>query len=413
MEQNTKQDIALMRYRAISPIITELGEEYTSFEAFFRDVASKGVREHDGTLSYYAPGTIKKWYQNYKKGGFDALIPKDRSDQGCSRKLDTDVQEQIRTLKEKYPKMSATAIHRQLHDNGSVIEGEISLSTVNRYVNRLKMGLDAEERAEMRRYEREHINEVWCGDTSVGPYLKTDDGRRHRVYIIALIDDASRFIVGIDVFFNDNFVNLMSVLKSAVLKFGHPKMLNFDNGSSFKNKQMDLLAARVGTVLHFDHPYSPTEKAKIERWFRTMKSQWMATLDINEFHSLDELRGSLLSYVQTYNQKVHSSLNGKSPQERYFSEPEFFHRISEEEIEKTFLLEIERRVSADGVISINNVEYEVDSKFAKQRITLRYAPDMNDIYVVEEDESLTPIRVLNKVENSKAKREKVRLSEVK
>lgn len=66
----------------------------------------------------------------------------------------------------------------------------------------------------MRRYERPHINEVWCGDSSVGPYLRTDDGKKHRVYVIALIDDASRFITGADVFFNDNFVNLMSVMKS-------------------------------------------------------------------------------------------------------------------------------------------------------------------------------------------------------
>ena len=48
----------------------------------------------------------------------------------------------------------------------------------------------------MRRYERPHINEVWCGDSSAGPYLKTADGKKHRVYVIALIDDASRFILG-------------------------------------------------------------------------------------------------------------------------------------------------------------------------------------------------------------------------
>ncbi|MFR3251908.1 MAG: hypothetical protein ACLTQL_13080 [Eisenbergiella sp.] len=41
-----------------------------------------------------------------------------------------------------------------------------------------------------------------CGDSSVGPYLKTEDGKKHRVYVIALIDDASsRYIVGIDVFY--------------------------------------------------------------------------------------------------------------------------------------------------------------------------------------------------------------------
>lgn len=153
-------------------------------------------------------------------------------------------------------------------------------------------------------------------------YLKTEDGKKHKVYVIALIDDASRYIVGIDVFFNDNFVNLMSVMKSAVAKFGVPKLFNFDNGSSYKNKQMDLLAARIESTVHYDQPYTPTQKAKVERWFRTMKDQWMAGLDMRDFHTLDKLHGSLYTYVSQYNQRVHSSLNGKSPQERYFSEPD-------------------------------------------------------------------------------------------
>lgn len=57
---------------------------------------------------------------------------------------------------------------------------------------------------------------------------------------------------------------------------------------------MELLAARIGSVIHYDQPYTPTQKAKIERWFRTMKDQWMAGLDIRDFHSLDELRGICL-----------------------------------------------------------------------------------------------------------------------
>ena len=101
------------------------------------------------------------------------------------------------------------------------------------------MELKRSTNRDMRRYERPHINEVWCGDSSVGPYLKAPDGGKKKVYIIALIDDASRFIVGIDVFYNDNFVNLMSVMKSAVTKHGRPKIFNFDNGSAYKNKQMD------------------------------------------------------------------------------------------------------------------------------------------------------------------------------
>lgn len=409
MDQEKQHNIALMRYSVISPVISGLWEDYSSLTAFFNDASAKGVLAPDGSVKHFAPQTIERWYRSYKKGGFDALIPTGRVDQGLPRKLDAELQEQIKYLKSNYPRMSAAAIHRQLRANGSIKAGSVSESTVNRYVNQLALEMKTTTNRDMRRYERPHINEVWCGDSSVGPYLKTSDGKKHKVYIIALIDDASRFIVGIDVFFNDNFVNLMSVMKSAVAKYGRPQMFNFDNGSSYKNKQMELLAARIGSVIHYDQPYTPTQKAKIERWFRTMKDQWMSSLDIRDFHSLDELRGNLLAYVQKYNQSIHSSLNGISPQDRYFSEPNLFHRLSDEEIEHDFLLEIERRVSADNVITIDQVEYEVDCRFSKQHIRLRYSPGLDDIYIVEADGTLTPIRLLNKVENAFVKRDKVRI----
>ena len=409
MDQEMLHDKALMRYAVIAPAVAGLPDKYPSLEAFYRDAASKDIIAPDGTVHHYTAKTIKRWYNNYKNGGFDALIPGHRSDAGSSRKIDNDLQEQIVYLKTTYPRMSAASIYRQLVSNGSVQPYALSESTVNRFINNLAIKQKTTNNQDMRRYERPHINEVWCGDSSVGPYLKTSDGKKHRVYIIALIDDASRFIVGIDVFFNDNFVNLMSVIKSAVAKYGRPQMFNFDNGSSYRNRQMDLLAARIGSVVHYDQPYTPTQKAKIERWFRTMKDQWMASLDMRDFSTLDQLRENLFDYVQLYNQRVHSSLNGISPQERYFSEPKLFHRLSEEDIEHDFLLEIERRVSSDSVIVIDHVEYEVDYRFAKQHITLRYSPDFEDIYIVEPDRTLTPIRLLNKTENAYVKRDKVKL----
>ena len=263
MNKDRQHDIALMRYTAIAPVISGLPEEYPSLKAFFRDVSAKGIHSPDGSLRHFSPDTIERWYLHYKHGGFDALVPKNRADMGHSRKLDNGLQEQIRQLHADYPRMPATAIFRQLHDNGSVRRGDISESTVTRFIRQLDAETGSAPVRDMRRYERGHINEVWCGDSSVGPYLKTGDGKKRRLYIIALIDDASRFIVGADIFFNDNFVSLMSVIRSAVAKYGRPQMFNFDNGRSYKNRQMELLAARIGSVIHYDQPYTPTQKAKI------------------------------------------------------------------------------------------------------------------------------------------------------
>ena len=409
MDYVKKQDVALLRYTAIAPVVTGLGDAYGSNNDYYREISEKGVTGPDGKVYHFHPDTLQRWYSAYKKQGFEALMPRDRRDAGKSRKIDADLLEQLTYFVEHYPRMPATEILRKLEENGSVTDGQVSLSTITRCVSNIRRSAGASPNRDMRRYERPHINEVWCGDSSVGPRLKGADGRKQRVYIIALIDDASRFITGADLFFNDNFVNLMSVMRSAVAKYGRPKVWRFDNGRTYRNRQMDLLSARIGTTLSYCQPYTPQGKSKIERWFLTLKDHWYASLDLTEFRSLDELRGSFQEWVRKYNQTPHSSLRGKTPQERFFSEPEQIRRLPDQDLDRSFLLEADRRVSADSVIVIDHVEYEVDCRYAKQKLRIRYSPDMKEVYIVEQDGTLTPVRLLNKVENASVKREKFML----
>ena len=143
-----------------------------------------------------------------------------------------------------------------------------------------------------------------------------------------------------------------------------------------------------------------------------MRLQFLATLDMNRFHSLDELRQAFADYVLRYNRSIHSSLDGMTPQERFFSEPEKIRRLTEYSAAHSFMLEMERRVSADGVISIDRTDYEIHYRYAKQRIRIRYSPGFDDVFVVEPSGELSPVtlRPLNKHDNALVKREKVRLS---
>lgn len=410
MTMDQRQQTALFRYSVIAPLETGTSDPAISNKEFFRQAAKKTYIGPDGQPTTVGASTAAKWHRAYQEGGFNALLPKGRNDEGIPRKLEADLQEQIRHLKKNYPRMTAADIHRKLLADGSIHIGQVSLSTVERFVRMIRNeeGMAADK--DMRRYERPHINEVWYGDTCYGPWLATPDGKK-RVYFIALIDDASRFIVAADLFFNDTFENLMTVIRSAVSKYGRPKLFSFDNGSVYRNLQMELLAARIGSSVHYCEPYTPTSKSKIERWFLTLRMQYLASLDMRDFHSLDDLRRDFSAYVLRYNQAPHSSLAGQSPQERFFSEPEQIRRLTEDQIEKSFLLEIERRVSADCVVVIDRVEYEVHYRYAKQRIRLRYSPDMEKVYVVEPSGELTPVRLLNKTDNAVVKRERVRLSE--
>jgi len=410
MNNDKRQKTALFRYGILAPLLSGITVDAASNKAFFRDASKKVYTTPNGADTTISAVTLERWYYSYQKHGFDGLVPKKRNDNGQSRKLDIDMADQIKYLKQEYPRLPATLIHQRLLANGTARKGDISLSTVTRYINHLKLESNLTTHSEMRRYERAHINEVWYGDSSTGLHLKIG-GKKHRVWIIAMIDDASRMITGIDVFFNDNYINVMSVLRLAISRYGKPKVLTFDNGSPYKNNQMSLLAARVGFVLNYNAPYTPVGKAKVERWFKTMKQQWMSGLNMNDYKSLDELRHSLLEYVKIYNQTPHSSLDGKSPSDRFFEDSPLIKRLSDAQLEKSFLLEIERRVSVDNVIVIDNTEYEVDYRYSKQRIVLRYSPDMRDVFLVNRHTGeLEPIRLLNKHENSLIKRQKVSLT---
>ena len=411
MTLDQKQQIALFRYGVIAPLETGTSDPSISNNEFFRRAAKNTYAGPDGRPVTVSAATIEKWHRYYKKHGFEGLMPQSRKDEGISRKLDEDLQAQIRFLKSEHPRMPAAEIHRKLIETGSISIGQVSVSTVERFVQRLRSDDDNGSGNDMRRYERPHINEVWYGDTCFGPYLHGTDGKK-RVYFIALIDDASRFIVSADIFFNDNFNNLMSVIRSAVSKYGRPKLFSFDNGPTYRNQQMELLAARIGSSVHYCEPFTPTSKSKIERWFHTFRMQYLSALDMRDFHSLEELRSHFADYVLRYNRTVHSSLQGKTPEERFFQEPEQIRRLAANTIENSFLFETERRVSADNVITIDKNLYEVPDRYAKQRIRIRYSRDMEKAFVVNSSGELTPVvlRLLNKHENADIQRERFRLS---
>lgn len=408
MLDKERERIAVFRYGIIAPLVTD-GFLEDSKNTFYKNVFARINKDQDGNPYTVSPSTIERWYINYRKHGFKGLLPQQRGDMGISRKIDNDVIIRIEEIKALLPRMPTTLVYQKLISDGLINKKDVSLSTINRLVNSLDVKHNYKVKKDMRRYEKEHINELWCGDSSSGPYLKIN-GKKVKTYMIALLDDASRMIMGIKIFENDNFVNSMSVIKSAISKYGKPKYFNFDNGKPYKNEQMNLLVTRIGSVIRYCEPYSPESKSKIERWVRTCKDHWMRTIDWNTFKSINELEISLLEYVNNYNNTLHSSL-GMTPSERFFSESQYIKRLSDQEVRDYFYLEKECKVSSDNVIILNKHQYEVLYNYSKQLIKIRYSYDLKDVFVVNNDGSLLEIKLVDKIANSKIKRIKVKYSE--
>ena len=87
----------------------------------------------------------------------------------------------------------------------------------------------------------------------------------------------------------------MQCLKIALAKRGLPRKLYVDNGPYFRSRHLQFTTASLGIALIYAKPYQPQGKGKIERWFKTVRMQFLSTLP--EGLSLDDLNERLQQYV--------------------------------------------------------------------------------------------------------------------
>lgn len=396
-------EIASIRLALIAPAINNTFTDRSKI-AYYRRVASAPVKLPNGNSVLYSPGTLSNWESDYNRFGFDALLPKTRSDVGQTRKLSDITIEKIFTLKNTFPRINATLIYHKLIEDGFINEKDVSISTVQRFIknNDLKSArcINMKDR---KAFEEEFATGMYQGDTCYGPYI-TEDGKCRRTYLIMLIDDKSRLIVGGRFFYNDNSYNFQKVLKEAVARYGIPNKLYLDNGSPYKNEQLSLICGSLGIVELHTMVRDGASKGKIERNFRTLKSRWLNALDVKSISSLAELNDELFSYINKHNITIHSSTNER-PIDRYKSDIARVKAASDSEwLDNCFMNRVKRKVNNDATISINKISYDVPMEFIKQKIEVRYLPDdMDNAYIYYENIKYG-IRKTNKVENGKTKR---------
>ena len=373
MNNKEKIEIASIRLALIAPVVNNTYTEESKM-AYYRKVTQNPIKLPNGESVRYSPGTLSNWESCYNRFGFDALIPKERSDVGRTRKLSEVAIEQIYSLKEAFPRINATLIYHKLIQDGFIKEKEVSLSTVQRFIrnNDLKSARNTNIK-DRKPFEEEFAGGMYQADTCYGPYI-TEASTKRRTYLMMIIDDKSRLIVGGKFFYSDNSYNFQKVLKEAVARYGIPNKLYLDNGSPYKNEQLSLICGSLGIVELHAPVRDGAAKGKVERNFRTLKSRWLDALDVEAIDSLAQLNDELFTYINRYNTTCHST-TGELPIERYRKD---LSRIkvapSREWLDNCFMNRISRRVNNDATISIDKVSYDVPMQFIKQKVEVRYLP---------------------------------------
>jgi len=375
-ERNT--EIALFRYGLIAsllfaPLLTG------QVERLLRQIASQRYVIPYSKRTLVGISTLRRYLKQYQQGGFDALRPQERCDKGVPRALAAEVLEKAIALRQEQPARTTPMLVELLKRDPELKLSQPlnahTLTTHLRQKGKTRRLLSQSPHA-FHRFERDAVNELWQGDTMVGPWLPDphQPGKKKRAHLFCFIDDHSRLVPHAEFFFEEALPRLERVLKVGILKRGLPKMLYLDNGQVFKATQFAAACASLGVECKHTAPYAPESKGKIERFFSTCRLMFLPEVETSGTSTLAELNESLWAWLElVYHRKVHSE-TGQSPLERYQAGIASVRQADGENLRKAFLWREKRKVRKDGRIELQGNTYRVDPQFVSRQIELRFDP---------------------------------------
>lgn len=254
LDNEKREQIALKRFSLISPV---LNGQVDNQKEYFIEVTSKAIDMPHYGMRIYSPKTLISWLKDYRNGGIEALKPGYRSDRGKSRKINDGLVDKIREKRVQKPRINNSMLYDALVKDGAISPSDISLSTFYRFLAAnpdLNAVKNPDEEEEMKRFAHQYINELWQTDALHGPYLRVGKGKK-QTYLIAIIDDASRYITFSKWSTTQNFTALREVFKEAVLRKGIPSILYTDNGKIFRSAQLQMVCAQMGCSLVHAPPF--------------------------------------------------------------------------------------------------------------------------------------------------------------
>jgi putative transposase len=376
-DDDHRQAVALFRYGVIADLV-HLPPGSAGITERLRAKASKDYVIPASPRTRVAVETIRDWLKRYRRGGFDALLPKPRADRGQPRRLPDTVAEALIAIKEQHPKLSVRRVIERARASGQ-IPADLAppSSTVHRLLTReglMVKKTDTPTGADRRRFVFQHAGELWMSDVMHGVTVGDGQGRRKKTYLIAFIDDATRVIPYAAFAFAENTAAFLPVFKQALIRRGIPERLYVDNGANYRSRQLALVCAKLGTALIHARPHQPQGKGKIERWFRTARAALLTQLSAEDTASLEALNRRLWAFIEgEYHHTPHRGLDGKTPLEQWalLGDPV---RFPDANLDALFLFEAKRRVMNDRTVSLNGQVYEVDAVLVGATVILRYDP---------------------------------------
>lgn len=324
--------------------------------------------------TFISASTILAWAKRYEKGGrrLESLYPEVRRDRGRSRALDEETVTSLVELKKQLRGASVPVILREAKLR-KILHTGIQVHPVTIYRLFRERGLmNRQDVAEdRRRFEAELPNDIWQSDCMHGPRVRVE-GKSRKSYLFAFIDDMSRMIPHAAFYQNERVDTYVGALRIALAKRGLPRKLYVDNGPAFRSHLLGHATAALAIALIHSKPYQPQGRGKIERFFRTVRMQFLPTC--SEEMTLEQLNGKLTKWLdEEYHATIHSSTH-QTPVARYLKHAHLI-REAPADLHDYFRIHVVRKVDRDRTVSLGGRLYEAPVCLIGKTITLLHHED--------------------------------------
>ncbi|MHC4544689.1 MAG: DDE-type integrase/transposase/recombinase [Planctomycetota bacterium] len=406
MTEDEKMQVAVFRFGVISDFVMGAQMSRAEKRRLMRDKCARKWQIPFSEKTRLSIGTISRWCRLYKdsNGDLKSLQPKDRCDQGKSRAMDEESCLSLIELKLETPALTVPQLIEQMNRQNRVSPGIVlNNSTVYRFLHQHNLiHPQVKKPVDRRKFEAELPNDLWQSDVMHGPKVDVN-GKMRKSYLIAILDDHSRLIAHGQFYLSEALVSYLDAFENALAKRGLPRKLYVDNGAAFRSRHLEYISASLAIALIHSKPYQPQGRGKIERFFRTVRGQFLPGFKGQSLNELNEAFDGWLSNI--YHQRKHSSTK-QSPIERFAANLHCL-RGAPDNLHDYFRKLARRRVNKDRSITLNGHLYEGPVPLIGKRVELLYHQSQPDqVEVKYQNKSFGMLCPVNLNVNCRIKRDK-------
>ena len=389
MEDDRQMDLALWRYGIISPLLHRNANDVQLCTLLDILAQNSYIRPGDGGHVSVSEEAMRKWLYRYNHGGLNALADKQRSDKGL-HDVPQPLADAMVELRKENPGWSLALLLQELVIAKLWDETRPSRSTLYRFArdNDLMRGPHLHTVELVRPFAFDKFGQMWTADFMHGPKLWVANKKR-KSYLHVIIDDCTRYVVSGRFYLSESSQSLIAELMTATRRHGIAQRLYTDNGSAYNSRHLKIVCANLGMHQPHTPPRRPQGRSKVERFFRTVREQFLAK---QRFKTFDEVNPAFTKYLQAYHHRIHSTLKC-TPMQKRLSVDSICRQVPEVvDIESLFRLTRRCRVYNDGTIRLKKKAFEVPGCLPGSRVTIFFMPwDLSRIYYGDEMQLATQV----------------------